>query len=208
MAIELSQQAFERLDEQNDRLFYGFPRFTVHIDSRAIRLAGEIFARYLPLGGRLLDLLSSWRSHLPETLAPASVTGVGLNRLEMEDNPALTRIVVQDLNRTPRLELEDRSFDGAILTVSVQYLTQPVALFADTARVLCAGAPFVVLFSNRMFWDKAVRIWRESSEARRIEVVKSYFQHSERFERLEVVDRSEAAGFDPVYAVIGWRRDD
>lgn len=208
MAINLSDEAFERLDEQNDRLFYAFPRFTVHIDSRAIRIAGEIFARYLPVGGRLLDLMSSWRSHLPETLAPAAVTGVGLNRPEMEDNPALSQIMVQDLNRSPRLELGDHSFDGAILTVSVQYLTQPVALFAETARVLRVGAPLVVLFSNRMFWDKAVRIWRESSEAQRVEVVKTYFQQAQRFERLEVVDRSEAAGFDPVYAVIGWRRDD
>ncbi|HLH75779.1 MAG TPA: hypothetical protein VKV28_03130 [Candidatus Binataceae bacterium] len=207
MAIELSQEAFERLDEQDDRLFYAFPRFTVHIDSRAIRIAGEIFARYLPVGGRLLDLMSSWRSHLPDTLTPAAVVGVGLNRLEMEDNPALTQIVVHDLNRAPHLELEDRTFDGAILTVSVQYLTQPVALFADTARVLRVGAPFVVLFSNRMFWDKAVRIWRESSESRRIELVKTYFEQTQCFERLEVVDRSEAAGFDPVYAVVGWRRN-
>ncbi len=127
-------------DRRNDDpLFYSFPRFVVHIDQWAIKTIGEIFEQRLPRNGILLDLMSSWRSHLPPALKPASVTGLGLNRAEMEDNPALTEVTVHDLNREPRLPFADARFDGAMLTVSVQYLVRPVAVFADVGRVLRPG---------------------------------------------------------------------
>src|SRR5260221_4709725 len=100
--------------------------------------------------------MSSWRSHLPERIRSAKVVGVGLNRAEMEDNPALSEVVVHNVNLNPRLPFESASFDGAVMTVSVQYLTRPIELFTDVGRLLKAGAPFVVTFSNRMFPTKAV----------------------------------------------------
>ena len=80
---------FRRLDESEDELFYQFPRLVVHIDDGAIAKVGEIYASLLPAGGVILDLMSSWRSHLPERIRPAKVFGLGLNRSEMEDNPAI-----------------------------------------------------------------------------------------------------------------------
>ncbi len=124
----------------------------------------------------------------------------------MEENPALTEFVVHNLNREPRLPFERGVFDGAMLTVSVQYLTDPIAVFSEIGRVLKPGAPFVVTFSNRMFPTKAVAVWRASSDGQRVGLVRSYFQTSAVFEKIEVVDMSKAPPLDPLYAVIGYRR--
>ncbi len=205
MARALEPAFFRRLDEDDDELFYLAPRFVVHIEDAAIRAVGEIYASRLPRGSVILDLMSSWRSHLPAELNPARVVGLGLNRAEMEDNPALSEVVMHNLNRTPRLPFADASLDGAILTVSVQYLVHPVEVFADVGRVLRPGAPFIVTFSNRMFPTKAVAIWTEASEAQRFALVSLYFTESASFERIEVLDRSGSPG-DPIWAVLGYRK--
>jgi SAM-dependent methyltransferase len=207
MAQAMPADFFRRIDESDDPLFYSFPRFVVHIDDWAIATIGEIFAEHLPKGGMLLDLMSSWRSHLPTSLGPAGVAGLGLNRAEMEDNPALTEVVVHDLNCEPRLPFNDERFDGAMLTVSVQYMTKPVEVFADVGRVLRKSAPFVVSFSNRMFPTKAVWVWQSASEAQRVELVKRYFTDSAMFESVEATERRCATAYaDPVFAVVGRRR--
>ena len=108
----------------------------------------------------MLDLMSSWVSHLPEDVAYASVVGHGMNEEELAANPRLSRWFVQDLNIEPALPLGDGVFDGACLCVSVQYLQRPVEVFRDVGRVLRPGAPFVVSFSNRCFPTKAVAIWQ------------------------------------------------
>ncbi len=207
MAQTMPDEFFRRVDESDDPLFYSFPRLVVHIDDWAIKTVGEIFEQRLQRGGVLLDLMSSWRSHLPAALRPAAVTGLGLNRVEMEDNPALTEVVVHDLNRDPRLPFADNSFDGATLTVSIQYLVKPVDVFTDVGRVLRAGAPFVVCFSNRMFPTKAVWVWQRATEAQRVELVKRYFADSGAFDHVEEIERRSDSGYaDPVFAVIGTRR--
>ena len=159
---KLGPEFFRRTDESDDGAFYDFPRLTVHIDDSAIAAVSEIYASRLPPSAAILDFMSSWRSHLPESLHPARVTGLGLSRPEMEANPALTEVVVHDVNREPRLPFDDRVFDGAVMTVSVQYLIHPIETFAEVGRVLKPAAPFIVTFSNRMFPTKAVAIWVNS----------------------------------------------
>jgi SAM-dependent methyltransferase len=205
MTNRLQRNFFRRLDDSDDELFYREPRFVVHIDDAAIRTVGEIFLRHLPRGGAILDLMSSWRSHLPPELRPARVVGLGLNRSEMADNPALTEIVTHNLNRTAQLPFDDASFDGAVLTVSVQYLVHPLEVFAEVGRVLRPGAPFIVTFSNRMFPTKAVEVWVNASERQRVDLVDYYFTRSVAFEKIETVDRSSGQG-DPVWAVLGYRK--
>ena len=200
---------FRRMDESDDELFYQFPRKVVHIDDGAIATVGEIYASLIPPESEILDLMSSWRSHLPTSMRPRRVVGVGLNRAEMEDNPALTEIVVHNVNREPRMPLADESFDGVVMTVSVQYLTRPVELFADVGRVLRRGAPFIVTFSNRMFPTKAVALWHGAAgEGQRTAVVRQYFSSSGAFAKIEVIDRSRRSGppADPIWAVVGWRK--
>jgi SAM-dependent methyltransferase len=198
---------FRRLDESDDELFYQHPRFVVHIDDGAIAKVGEIYASMLPVSGVILDLMSSWRSHLPEQIRPAKAVGLGLNRAEMEDNPALSEIVVHNVNAKPRLPFEDESFDGAVMTVSVQYLTRPAELFTDVGRVLKPHAPFVVTFSNRMFPTKAVALWQAANQQQRQTVVKGYFAQSASFEKIELIDRSAPTDppSDPIWAVAGYK---
>ena len=198
---------FRRIDESEDELFYRSPRFVVHIDDGAIAKVGEIYARILPEGGTILDLMSSWRSHLPERIRAAKVVGVGLNRGEMEDNPALGEIVVHNVNVNPRLPFDEGSFDGAVMTVSVQYVTRPAELFADVGRALKPHAPFVVTFSNRMFPTKAVALWHGANQHQRVAVVREYFAGSAAFEKIETIDRSAPTDplSDPIWAVAGYR---
>jgi hypothetical protein len=205
MTTHLQPGLFRRLDDSDDESFYLAPRFVVHIDDAAIRTVGEIYLSRLPRGGAILDLMSSWRSHLPPELQPARVVGLGLNRPEMEDNPALSEIVTHNLNRTPQLPFDDASFDGAVLAVSVQYLIHPLEVFAEVGRVLKPGAPFIVTFSNRMFPTKAVAIWTNATEQQRVDLVGHYFTHSAAFEKIETVDRSSGET-DPVWAVLGYRK--
>ena len=206
MPNRLQPEFFRRLDDSDDELFYLTPRLVVHIDDAAIRTVGEIYLSRLPRGGAILDLMSSWRSHLPPELMPSRVVGLGLNRSEMEDNPALTEIVTHNLNRAPQLPFEDASFDGVVLTVSVQYLIHPLEVFAEVGRVLKSGAPFIVTFSNRMFPTKAVAIWANASEQQRVDLVGYYFTHSAAFEKIEMIDRSSGET-DPLWAVLGYRKE-
>ena len=199
---------FERVDEEDDTLFYREPRLVVHIDEAAIVEIGRIFEELLPSEGVLLDLMSSWRSHLPSDFAKERMVGLGLNAVEMRENPQLDEYVVHDVNRKPRLPFEDASFDGVILTVSVQYLTRPVEVFREVGRVLRPGAPLVVTFSNRMFPTKAVRIWQACGDEQRTTLVKMYLQRAGGFVGIRGEDRSpEPKGFsDPVYIVTGRRK--
>jgi SAM-dependent methyltransferase len=206
MPTQLEPEFFRRLDDFDDEAFYLAPRFVVHIDEAAIRTVGEIYLSRLPRGGAILDLMSSWRSHLPPELKPTRVVGLGLNRLEMEDNPALTEIVTHNLNRRVQLPFDDASFYGAVLSVSVQYLIHPVEVFAEVGRVLRPGAPFIVTFSNRMFPTKAVAIWVNASEEQRVDLVGYYFTHSAAFEKMEMIDRSSGET-DPLWAVLGYRKE-
>jgi SAM-dependent methyltransferase len=208
LANVLPPELRRRMDESEDEIFYEYPRFVVHIDEQAIADVGEIYQRLLPKKAEILDLMSSWRSHLPPTLEPMRVVGLGLNRPEMADNPVLTDIVIHNVNRQPRLPFADASFDGAVMTVSVQYLTQPIEVFADVARVLRPDGPFIVTFSNRMFPNKAIMLWQMASEQQRPEIVRSYFAQAEAFEKIEVIDHSRRAGVpsDPIWAVVGYKK--
>ena len=195
--------AYERDDESSDAQFYSFPRKVVHIDDGAIAALGRLYAELLPSGGRVLDLMSSWRTHLPPGFSAREVVGVGLNAEEMADNPQLTSHVVHDLNREPRLPFGDDELDGAVCAVSVQYMTHPVQVFSEVARVLRRGAPFVVSFSNRCFPTKAVAVWLNSSDADHVLLVRAYFEAAEGWRDIRDADRSPANG-DPLYAV--WAR--
>ena len=152
--------------------------------------------------------MSSWVSHLPPDAAWMGVTGLGLNQIELDRNPVLTRRTVHDLNRNPALPYATGEFDGAVISVSVQYLTRPVEVFAEVGRVLKPGAPFAVAFSNRMFPTKAVRLWRLLGDGQRANLVALYFELSEAFGKARAFNLSPAGlPSDPLYAVVAAARD-
>ena len=184
-----------------DADFYGFPRFVTHIDDAAIAAVTGLYREILPPGGRILDLMSSWVSHLPDDETYATVVGHGMNADELAANPRLARWFVQDLNANPLLPEPDGAFDGACLCVSVQYLQQPVDVFRDVRRILTKGAPFAVSFSNRCFPTKAVAIWRSYSGPDQQRLVAAYMKAAG---FASVSERASVpAGGDPLWAVIG-----
>ncbi|MFN0071669.1 MAG: class I SAM-dependent methyltransferase [Chloroflexota bacterium] len=198
---------FAREDSLDDGHFYDWPRRVVHIDEGAITALRNLYMEVLPKSGTLLDLMSSWRSHLPEGFTGAgdiSVVGLGMNAEEMADNPQLARHVVHDLNRAPELPFSDASFDAAMCAVSVQYLTRPVEVFREVARVLRPGAPFIVSFSNRCFPTKAVAIWQAGSDEHHIALVQDYFTRAGGWNEAQV--RAYQPGqSDPLFAVLSAR---
>ena len=107
---------FSRSDEGDDRGFYGQPRLVQHIDDGAIAAVRDLYDE-LGLYGEVLDLCSSWVSHLART--PQRLVVLGMNAFELDQNPQAHERVVQDLNREPVLPFADACFDGAMCTVSV-----------------------------------------------------------------------------------------
>jgi SAM-dependent methyltransferase len=191
---------FARVDGSDDRLFYAIERKVTHIEDGAIEALRSFYGSLLPPGGRVLDLMSSWRSHLPHADL-GEVVGLGMNPSEMDDNPQLSSHVVHDLNASPALPFfEDGSFDAAVCSVSVQYLTSPVEVFAEVRRVLVDGGPFAVAFSNRCFPTKAVAIWRYGSDADHVDLVRTYFA-SAGFDEVEAFRLPSPD--DPVFVVTG-----
>ncbi|MBD2325331.1 class I SAM-dependent methyltransferase [Alkalinema sp. FACHB-956] len=204
-----------KLDASDDRLFYDYPRFVTHVDEGFIQQLTELYRDRLQPGMRILDLMSSWVSHLPEEMEFAYVEGHGLNPEELQKNPRFNHFFVQNLNVDLQLPLTDQSFDAVLCTVSVQYLQYPEAIFTEIYRVLKPNGLCIVSFSNRMFYQKAIAAWRDGSETDRVELVKSYFAAVPRFSTPEVITRRSQApailqmmGFasgDPFYAVIAKR---
>jgi Methyltransferase domain len=199
---ELPPGAFERVDESDDGLFYQPVRLVTHIDDGAIAALSRYYGEELKPGGTVLDLMSSWVSHLPDDLPLAEVIGHGMNETELVRNPRLTRWFVQNLNLASALPLEDASCDAVLCCASVQYLQQPVAVFGEVRRVLRPGAPFIVSYSNRCFPTKAVAIWRSLDLQGHASLVHLYMTKGG-FPEIEVKVLANGMHGDPLVAVVG-----
>jgi hypothetical protein len=198
----LPPEAFAKQDTGDDLAFYAPPRLVMHIDEGAVAALTQLYRKLLPAGGRLLDLMSSWVSHLPDDRNYAEVVGHGMNATELEANPRLARWFVQNLNQDPVLPLGDEMFDAAMACVGVQYLQQPLAVFAEVRRVLTPGAPFIVSFSDRCFPTKAVAIWRALDTGGQAALVKVYLERAG-FTNIGASLLADGIAGDPLVAVIG-----
>ncbi len=198
--------AFRRVDESPDAHFYRSPRLVTHIDDAAISAVTQVYREVLPAGA-ILDLMSSWISHLPPEVAYSRVVGLGMNKDELSHNPRLESFVVHDLNLEPRLPFRDAEFDAATICVSIDYLTDPVAVLRDLARVLKPGSPVVISFSNRCFPSKAVMVWHSLDDAGRVKLVERYLLEAACWDDIRSLDRSPNPGrSDPLYAVLARTR--
>ena len=202
--LGLPSGAFARIDEGADELFYEPARLVYHIDDHAVAALTEFYRQVLPPGGVVLDLMSSWVSHLPPEIEYAEVIGHGMNAEELAANPRLGRRIVQNLNRDPALPLADASIGAATICVSIQYLQRPVAVLRELARVLRPAGPVVISFSNRCFWTKAVAVWRALDDAGHARLVELYLKQAG-FNRIETHRLAEwiEDEQDPLTAVVG-----
>lgn len=196
----LARELFVREDETADALFYREPRFALHIDEATIAALTQLYREELQPGCRVLDLMSSWVSHLPAELAFARVTGLGMNEAELKRNPRLDERRVQDLNQDPTLPWPDASFDAVLCAVSVQYLVRPVEVFAEVARVLAPGGKLLVATSHRLFPTKAIAAWRALDRDDRLRLVARYLELAGGFTALRALDRSPR-GADPLWVI-------
>jgi SAM-dependent methyltransferase len=153
-----------KLDGDDDALFYGEPRFVQHLDGAFRARLTALYRERIPPCAVVLDLMSSWVSHLPEEVTYEMVIGHGLNELELGANPRLDRHWVQNLNSDQHLPLEDGSVDAALIVAGWQYLQYPEAIATELLRVVRPGGQLIVAFSNRMFVQKAPRVWAEGSD--------------------------------------------
>jgi len=208
-----------KLDSSDDSLFYEYPRFVTHVDDRFIQQLTELYRQKLEPNTRILDLMSSWVSHLPDDIEFAHIEGHGLNAEELARNPRLNHYFVQNLNKQQTLPFADQSFDAVLNTVSVQYLQYPEAVFAEIHRILKVGGIAIISFSNRMFYQKAIQAWRDGSESDRTKLVYKYFASVPKgFTKPELVANVPPsspflamlglASSDPFYAVVATRCGD
>ena len=204
MSQRLPKEAFRRADETPDEEFYRAPRLVTHIDDRAITTVTQLYREFFPSGGEILDLMSSWVSHLPPEIEYRRVIGLGMNEVELRRNERLDSYVVQNLNTNPHLPFGDAEFDGVGICVSIDYLTQPVEVVREVGRVLKVGAPTIITFSNRCFPSKAIAVWHRLDDQGHMRLVEEYLREAGNFRGVRSLDRSPRRMFsDSLYAVIG-----
>jgi SAM-dependent methyltransferase len=195
------------MDDTPDGDFYRLPRLVAHIDPATIEALTAYYAEVLADADAVLDLMSSWISHLPVTPRFSLVAGLGMNEVELATNSRLGERVVQDLNADPLLPFEPGSFDAVLNAVSVQYLTRPVEVFSEVARVLRPGGLSIVAMSHRCFPTKAIRAFHVLPRDGRLELVSRYHALAGGFEPAEWIDRSPE-GADPLWIVAARRAEE
>ncbi|KAL7140661.1 hypothetical protein ABFS83_08G003500 [Erythranthe nasuta] len=222
--VVLTKQGRTKANSNPDREFYAYPRLVTHVDNKFISKLTDLYREILRPEMEILDLMSSWVSHLPQEVNYNKVVGHGLNAEELSRNPRLDYFFVKDLNIDQQLQMQNDTFDAVLCTVSVQYLQQPEKVFAEIFRVLRPGGVLVVSFSNRLFYEKAISAWRDGTAYSRVQLVVEYFQCVEGFTQTQIIRKlgdnddnnsilsriSGLLGFlsgssDPFYAVIAYK---
>jgi FKBP-type peptidyl-prolyl cis-trans isomerase 2/SAM-dependent methyltransferase len=210
-----SDNPFERINKEPDNNFYLEPRFVNHIDDTALENITRLYEKILTTDMSILDLMSSWTSHLPKHIKFAGINGLGLNEKELQANKKLTDYILHDLNENPKLPFDNETFNAVVCTVSIEYLIHPFMVFREIARVLKPNGYFIVTFSNRWFPPKVISIWQEILEFERVGLVIEYFLESNLFKNISTysirgLPRPEGDKYypekhlsDPVFAVWG-----
>lgn len=200
--LRLPSTAFLKEDPSDDALFYRPARLVTHIDEAAIGALTALYAERIAPGSTVLDLMSSWVSHLPPDLALREVIGHGMNAKELAANPRLSRWFVQDLNRHVELPLESASVDAVLVCVGVQYLQRPMEVFAEVRRILRPRGLAIVSYSNRCFPTKAIAAWLDLDMRGRAELIRSYLEGAG-FSDVSVQVLVDGRHGDPLLAVEG-----
>lgn len=176
------------------------------VDAAALSAITEIYREIMPEGGAILDVMSSWVSHLPPEMDYRRVAGIGVDACALAENPFLDEWRVQDLNSNPSLPYGNGEFDGAAVCGAIQHLTRPAEVIREIGRVLRPGAPLVVTFSQRCLATKAIACWCLLDDAAQLCLVARHFVEAGNWTDIRCIDRTPPTGGVPLYAVIAKSR--
>ena len=208
--MKLSNYDRTKSDICDDEIFYQQPRFVHHLSDSFRNRLTSLYSEYLLNHHIILDLMSSWVSHLPSNISYKKVIGHGMNEAELSSNERLDRFFVQNLNKKQNMPIEDSSVDVGLIVAGWQYLQYPEKVSLELSRVIKSDSLLIISFTNRAFWTKAPNIWTYSSEEKRIEYVTSVLtSNGWRIEKIfnEKTQDKKLFGFyssesDPFFSVI------
>ena len=208
--MKLSTFDRNKSDISDDEIFYQQPRFVHHLSDSFRNRLTSLYSEYLLNHHIILDLMSSWVSHLPSNISYKKVIGHGMNEAELSSNERLDRFFVQNLNKKQNMPIEDSSVDVGLIVAGWQYLQYPEKVSLELSRVIKSDSLLIISFTNRAFWTKAPNIWTYSSEEKRIAYVTSVLtSNGWRIEKIlnEKTQDKKLFGFytsesDPFFSVI------
>ncbi len=160
-------------DSNDDFIFYLEPRIVHHLDQGFRDRLTQLYKKQIPREAVVLDLMSSWVSHLPENVRYKKVIGHGLNSKELHHNNRLDTFWIQDLNKDQAIPLENASVDFCLIVAGWQYLQYPEELAFELKRVIRQDGKLIISFTNRAFWSKAPRVWVEGNDMDHINYISS-----------------------------------
>ena len=171
--MKLSSEDRSKIDVSDDKIFYQQPRYVNHLSVSFRERLTKLYSEYLCNHHTILDLMSSWVSHLPANTNYKKIIGHGMNESELNSNKRLDSYWVQDLNKTQNMPIEDSTIDIGLIVAGWQYLQYPEKVSAELSRIIKRDSFLLISFTNRAFWTKSPNIWVNSSEEGRIEYVNS-----------------------------------
>ncbi len=211
--ILLSDSDRTKANNDNDSLFYLVPRFTFHLDDTFRRRLTDLYKDQISSSSDILDLMSSWVSHLPKDIKYNSIVGHGLNEDELRSNKRLDKYWIQDLNTDQKLPLPDSSIDVCLVVAGWQYLQYPEAIANELFRIVRPEGKLIVSFTNRAFWEKAPKVWTNSTSHQHLHYISSVLQahgwskiqfYSEE-DQIKTIFGLFSTASDPFYSVIASR---
>ena len=170
--MKLTREERDKIDDSDDQIFYQNPRYVNHLSFSFRNRLTNLYSKYLYSNNVILDLMSSWVSHLPTNTKYKKIIGHGMNESELRANKRLDSFWVQNLNKIQILPIEDSSVDTGLIVAGWQYLQYPEKISLELSRIIKKDSLLIISFSNRAFWTKSPNIWTNSSEEGRIEYVK------------------------------------
>lgn len=206
----LSEAQRRKWDSSDDQLFYAEPRFVHHLDGAFRERLTALYRDRIPAHAEVLDLMSSWVSHLPDDVTYGRVIGHGLNEKELAANKRLDSHWLQNLNVDQQIPLHSDSVDAVLIVAGWQYLQYPEAVAAELLRIIRPGGQLIVAFSNRMFFTKAPQVWADGSDRDHLATVAQVLM-AQGWPRPELIaEQTRAKGWqgliggtgDPFFAVI------
>ncbi len=205
MVIELlADYERDKEDNNDDSLFYQYPKLVYHLDQSFRSRLSKLYRKEIRREMVILDLMSSWDSHLPKDVNYEQVIGHGLNQIELQKNKKLNRFWIQDLNKDQSLPLDDNSIDVCLMVAAWQYLQYPEAIASEINRIVKSPGKLIVSFSNRAFWTKATRKWIQSSDFQRLNYIRDVLE-SNGWSNIERV--TEVFPSNPMLNILGIQKD-